>query len=469
MVKATSRLFEVEEPVDVRPRGGVPEPVVEASEEDLTPLAGVALWGPLLDRLGLVGLADDVGLRQVAANGFSGGECLRALVETMLAGGDFLTDVELLRDDATSMLRGGRALPSHDTLWRFCDEATDLGRVAKAGKVLRRLIARAWGLGAAPDPGVLTIDPDATLVQTFGPTKQGCRFGYVYGQVGLSPVVGVFAETGEICAVRNRGGNANPGRGIDSFVDECVSAIPKERRGDYQLWIRVDSAGYSKKVVGAAERHQAWFSITAKRNERVCRAIYELHTDPDTVWRRAKGDERRRGSQIAECDFVFAGRTLRLVVRRQPVGSNGDAQLSFDDVDGWRFHAIITNITRQARTAVNVEAHHRARGGVPEDAIRQAKNDFGLNHAPLSNFFGNAVWQHAAALSYNTVVWLKRLALPDHFARSRGKRLRLQLLNVAARVVRHARRLHLKFARGYRWVDEFAAALARLHALPAFR
>jgi hypothetical protein len=71
-------------------------------------------------------------LRQVGPGGFTGGECYRALTELLLAGGDFLVDVDLLRDDATARLRGPHRLPSHDTLWRSCDQA-DLGRVAKAG------------------------------------------------------------------------------------------------------------------------------------------------------------------------------------------------------------------------------------------------------------------------------------------------------------------------------------------------
>ena len=66
-------------------------------------------------------------------------------------------------------------------------------------------------------------------------------------------------------------------------------------------------------------------------------------------------------------------------------------------------------------------------------------------------------------------MWLRRLALPEAFERVRGKRLRVCFLNVAARVIRHARQLYLRFGRDYRWADEFAGALERLHALPAFR
>jgi hypothetical protein len=50
VVNDTGLLFDVEDVVLARPVRAVPSPVVSASEEDLTPVAGVALWGPLLDR-----------------------------------------------------------------------------------------------------------------------------------------------------------------------------------------------------------------------------------------------------------------------------------------------------------------------------------------------------------------------------------------------------------------------------------
>ncbi len=88
-VNATGLLFEVDDDVLAGPIRSVPTPVVGASEEDLTPVAGVALWGPLLDRLNVVAEADRRGLRPIGPGGYTGGECYRALVETLLAGGDF--------------------------------------------------------------------------------------------------------------------------------------------------------------------------------------------------------------------------------------------------------------------------------------------------------------------------------------------------------------------------------------------
>ena len=153
-------------------------------------------------------------------------------------------------------------------------------------------------------------------------------------------------------------------------------------------------------------------------------------------------------------------------MRRQPRAAGG--QLAIDDIDAWRLHAIITNIDPARMSAAEVEAHHRLRGGIPEDTIRSLKNDFGMNHAPVQPFFGNGLYWQAVALAHNVGLWLRTLALPAEYRRAGGKRLRLAFLNVPARLVRHGRRLHLRFGAAYRHLQAFITALNRLRALPAF-
>jgi len=118
----------------------VAHPVAEASEDSVTGVAGVALCGELLDRLGLVGEADRRNLRPIGPGGYSGAECYRAVVETQLAGGDFPSDRSLLADEDSEALRGGHGLPSHSTLDRFVSGA-DLGRVRKAAAVSQDLLS----------------------------------------------------------------------------------------------------------------------------------------------------------------------------------------------------------------------------------------------------------------------------------------------------------------------------------------
>ena len=113
---------------------------------------GIALFGGLLDHLGLVEAADRRNLSPIGPGGYTGGAtyittyagsivktpgagaapiACRPTVDLQLAGGDFLSDVSLLGDEATQFLRAAHALPSHTTLYRFVAGA-DLGRVSKA-------------------------------------------------------------------------------------------------------------------------------------------------------------------------------------------------------------------------------------------------------------------------------------------------------------------------------------------------
>ena len=466
-MNVTATLFDAGE-ITVRPRREAAAVRVTVTDEDVTGVAGAALWGPLLDRLNLVDVADARRLRPIGPGGYTGGECYRTLVEVLLAGGEFLSDRSLL-EGATEALRGEHAFPSHTTLFRFCAGA-DLGRAQKAAAVNRTMLARAWAMGAGPTGGVITIDPDATLVDTYGPGKEGSTFTY-RGEVGLSPLIGVCGETGDVLAVRARGGNAHPGRANGGFIRECVAAIPPAVRAEKNLWVRIDSAGYQHDVFATCESIGAAFTITAPQNTKVRATVLALAADPATVWHPALNAEGEKGSEVAETTIEIGRRNkdrrlLRLIVRRQHTTA-GD-QLCLDDLDGWRFHAIVTNLPALFAPADMVEAHHRLRGGIPKDTIRQLKQDFGLIHAPVQNFFGNWLWWHACVLAHNVARWIKVLALPPEFRRCRGKRLRLAFFNVAARVVTHARQLWLRIPRSHAWADAFIEALTRIRALPAF-
>jgi len=198
-----------------------------------------------------------------------------------------------------------------------------------------------------------------------------------------------------VFAIRARGGNASPRRKLASFIDECVAAIPAEARPLYELWIRIDSAGFSNKVVETCVAHKATFTITAEKNAPVREAIAALAMDPETAWVPATDvDGGLSGSKVAETTYRFCGRDLRLVVRRQRKAPG--EQLSVDDLGGWRFFACITHAPASS-SAAQIDHHHRLRGGATEEAIRQRNSDFAMSHAPVQSFFGNWVWSRLGA------------------------------------------------------------------------
>jgi hypothetical protein len=62
--------------------------------------------------------------------------------------------------------------------------------------------------------------------------------------------------------------------------------------------------------------------------------------------------------------------------------------------------------------------------------------------------------------------WTQALLLDGALALAEPKTLRYRLLHMAARVVRHARRLMLRLQASWPWAAELARAFARLRALP---
>src|SRR4051812_34377749 len=102
----------------------------------------------------------------------------------MLAGGDSIDDVALLRAGATGSLFDATRAPSTIGSWL---RAQKWSNVRQLDAVRRELLARLWAAGAGPaDPGgPLTIDLDSTIVQ--GPAaKSSARRSATPGFAGTT-------------------------------------------------------------------------------------------------------------------------------------------------------------------------------------------------------------------------------------------------------------------------------------------
>ena len=74
------------------------------------------------------------------------------------------------------------------------------------------------------------------------------------------------------------------------------------------------------------------------------------------------------------------------------------------------------------------------------------KNELAAGVLPCGRFGANAAWLRLAVITHNVLTALKRLALPAEYLSARPKRLRFQFLNLAGRVVHHARTMLLRLA-----------------------
>jgi hypothetical protein len=130
---------------------------IAASTQRLTSHAGLVLVRELAGRLGAGGLLDRVRVKK-RGRGYSPAQAILGLCEMLIAGGECLDDVALLRADSAQELLRGQGLPEPTTLGRFLRRFS-LGHIAQLNRALDELFARVHPL---LDRETVTLDLDAT-------------------------------------------------------------------------------------------------------------------------------------------------------------------------------------------------------------------------------------------------------------------------------------------------------------------
>ena len=450
---------------------------VSFDEPNLVSHAGLVPVAELAQRL-RVGERIDETVTLAGSVGANSGAKALTLIGSVLAGGDCIDDVDLLRSGALPELFDGVRAPSTVGTWL---RALRWGHVRQLDAVARTLLVGAWRAGAGPAAGAdVTVDLDSTICEVYGLAKQGAARGYT-GVRGYHPLLASCAGDAagggatQLLHARLRGGNAGSGRGAGSFVAEVLTrlrdALPPDRAGRQgTVTLRADSGFYSRKVIRACRSGGAHFSVTVRMNPSVRRAIAAI---PEQAWTpipywssegtfgHDKDGTPISGADVAETAYTaFAGTAdavdVRLVVRR--VRPTPGSQLAFDVA--FSYHAFITDRDGQL---LDIEAEHR-RHAVVEQVIADLKGGCGLAHLPSGRFAANAGWLALVALAYNLGRWCAALTNP-RWRTITTATLRTRLLAVPARIVHTARRRHLRLPRSWPWEADYQQlrdAIARL-------
>ncbi len=426
-------------------------------ESNLVPNAGLLPAAILAQRIDLAGLVDS--RLELARHGANSGAKALSVIGAMLAGGDSIDDVAVLRAGAAGLLFDGTRAPSTVGSWL---RAHKWSNVRQLDAISRELLARRWTAGAGPADlaAPLTIDLDSTIVEVHGRAKQGAAFGYTKVR-GYHPQLATCAQTGQVLMSRLRGGSAGAARGASSFLTETISRT-RNAGAAGQPTVRADSAFYSKKVIATAAKFDVRFSITARQDKRVRAAIDAI---PDHAWQPIPywlSTPEVSGADIAETAFtVFAGdkrqaRQVRLVVRR--VRPTPGSQLPL--FTAWDYHAFVTDRTLPLP---EVEADHR-RHAIVEQTIAELKSA-GLAHLPSGRFMANAAWLSLAVMGHNLGRAVGQLAGAD-LERATAATLRRKVFTMPGRLVHTGRPRHLRLPARWPWAEAISTALGRVHAIP---
>jgi len=319
---------------------------------------------------------------------------------------------------------------------------------------------------------------------TYGYAKQGAGYGYS-GVKGLNALIATVSSplaAPVIVATRLRKGGANSARGAARLVADALQMAKAAGAGGPAgtglVVLRADSAFYGYEVVAAARRAGVRFSITARSNPQVSRAIASIDDDawtaisyPNAVW---DEDEQRLVSdaEIAEVPFTaFTSRrkaehiTGRLIVRRvkrlNPAGPTGAGAQQGELFAAYRYHAVFTD---SPLTLIQAEKAHRGHA-VIEQVHADLKNG-PLAHLPSASFSANSAWLVLAAIAFNLTRAAGTLASAFH-ARATTGTIRTQLINVPARLARSGRRLRMHLPEHWPWAAAWTQLFTATHSPPA--
>jgi hypothetical protein len=438
--------------------------------------AGSVATRLLGDRVGLTTGLSKAMARRHFNPGHDRGRVLADVAVMLADGGEAIADIDVLRHQ--SGVLGPVASPP--TVWRALDEVTQ-GRLKKIATARARVRRHVWaqlpgGVPASKVAGtdlddLIVLDTDATIVISHSEKEQAApTFKRTFG---FHPL-GVWCDnTSEFVAAKLRAGNAGSNTAADHIevLTEAITQIPAAHRKT--LLIRSDGAGASHqlldwlteqgKVRGRSVEYSVGFAITEKIRD-------AIDLVPKKIWTPALDADGgvREGGDVAELtgllDLAKWPDGMRVIVRRER--PHPGAQLSlFEERDGWRYQAFVTNTT--TGQLAFLEARHRAHARV-EDRIRHAK-DTGLGRFPSREFDINQVWLMLVQIAADLTAWTRLLALTGDakvLAACEPKALRYRFLHVPARLTHSARRRRLRIPKTWPWAAAIVAVFANIAAIP---
>jgi hypothetical protein len=451
--------------------------VVEDSDT-VTSHAGLPLVLETMRKLGVSATLDtalDIRQRDSGATDSAKAE---AIVLLMAAGGDCISDIDVLRADKGLQRLLGAELPTQDVLRTFLyafhdDRLIDEAQRARAPDQIAYIPAETsalQGLGRANLGLTLevarymklttaTLDHDATIQESH---KREAA-SHDKGGRGYQPSVLYWVEADQILGDEYRDGNVPAGMANLPLIQKGFASLPSSipcyrLRGDSALYEQAvlkwlaneDREGGVKGFIG--------FSISADMTKELRAACVALRNDEwKVVEERANETVFAAEVEFTPGDWPKDAKPLRYVAVKF-VGR----QLDLDGKVAVKYLAVVSH--RRDLSAADLLRWHWQKAGTIEHVHDVLKNELGAA-PPCGRFGANAAWFRFASLTYNVLSAMKQLALPPSMDAARPKKLRFSLFSLAARITSHAGALVMKLGRSAEQLADLVASRLRLAKL----
>ncbi len=395
----------------------------------------------------------------------------------VLAGGTFLEDLELRRQDQSYMnALGADRIPDPTTAGDFTRRFGDEAAVLNLMEAINAVRPGIWEKLPAKERRKAILDTDGTLVSTTGERKEGMGLSYK-GIWGYHPLVVSLANTREPLYLVNRPGNAVSHEGAVPYMDRAIALV----RGSFkEVWLRGDTdfsltkhfdrwscenvkfvfgIDAMKNLVGIADglEEQNWKPLV-RRAKPVCKGQRRQRRDnvkQRIVKEKGYKNIRLKSEQVAEFAYRPAKCTRDyrvMVVRKNLSVEKGEAVL-FDDI---RYFFYITNDTkmsaRQVVRFINGRCDH-------ENDIEQLKNGINAMRMPSGDLHSNGAYMVMAALAWNLKAWygilMPNKKIGTQVVRMEFARFLNGFMALPAQVLNQARQIKLRILAWTPYLEAF--------------
>lgn len=449
-----------------------------------TPYGGIAAVHALVRRLGLVSAIDRELHFFKVHKPYHESDHILSLVYNILAGGECLDDIEVLRNDPAFMDSiGAHRIPdpttAGDFLRRF--EREDLTSLMN---IMHEMDSRALFLSNGGRKRARAIlDIDSHIAETSGETKEKMDISYD-GRWGFHPLIITEATTGMHVSIVNRSGNEASQKDAAKWIDD---AIQKTLSNFKRVLLRGDTAfsltGEFDRWTDSETEFVFGFDATPKMREMA-------EKQPVSGWKRLRRKEHRAKqmrSRVKEERIVARNyrnlslvreyisefrytptkckQSYRVIAVRKMIRQTGGDQLPFELT---RYFFYITNIANEAAEDVLNLIMGRCNH---ENRIEQLKNGVSAMRCPTYGFIANWAYMLICLLAWNIKSWFGLLSGRKWGRTIIGmefKRFIRGLIQIPAAVIHTGRILKIRILNLTPMLAEFFAVFDRIQALPVF-
>ena len=369
-----------------------------------------------------------------------------AMILALYVGWSRLNHLQFLQwEPMLTGILGVEQLPVQSSFWRFLASLhlVTAGQLLEVGRHMRQ---RVWEAAHVKLKEV-TLDTDTTVHTVYG-RQMGARKGYNpkhRGKKSYQPILTFLAETREYISGELRKGERPTGKQIAAHLDSVFAALPK---GVERCYARADSGFYCRAAVEAYQKHGCRFVLSAQKTPRL---VEELKAARWTGSPRTDAD--------GQCEFRYQpegwGKAYRFVALRyykkpKPNKSSEPEQYQLFDTPQYSYRVFVTDLNAPIDALVGF---YRQRAAA-ENLIKEANNDAGLAAHPSARWYMNCVHFQLAMLAYNLNCWLmlfnrEERAHTQDLHHTTLATARLRFLFLAAKIVRHAGAVQVRYSDHY--------------------